>query len=138
MSLDTYEALGVIVKGELKPQASVSFRQAMKQFADGPVVIRVDVQQERGSAAQRRYWFGVVVKHFSEHCGYDKDEMHEVLKAELLPSKDVEFTDPTTGEVRVHRIPGSTQRLTKAQWKELIDKAQRLGAEMDIYIPDAA
>lgn len=132
MTQETYEAAGAIVSGELKPVALVAFRQAMKRFPDGArVVIRVAVERQKRSNSQNRFWHGIVIPAFAEHCGYEFEEMKDALALKLLPK---EITDMETGEVRI--VPGHTSELNTKQFNELIERAQRLGAEMDIYIPD--
>lgn len=128
-----YEAGGVIdEKGQLLPVALVAFRQAMKRFPAGAkVTIRVEIERHKRSSSQNRYWHGVVIPLFAEHCGYDVDDMKDTLALQLLPR---ELTDMTTGEVRI--VPGHTSKLNTKEFNELIERAQRLGAEMGIYIPD--
>jgi len=127
-----YEAGGVIdEKGQLLPIALTAFRQAMKRFPAGAkVTIRVEIERQKRSNSQNRYWHGVVIPLFAEHCGYDFEDMKDTLALKLIPR---EITDVTTGEV--HVVPGHTSKLTTKEFNDLIERAQRLGAEMDIYIP---
>ncbi len=128
-----YEAGGIInEKGELQPVALVAFRQAMKRFTPGvKVSIRVEIERTKRSNSQNRYWHGVVIPLFAEHCGYEFEEMKDALALKLIPK---EIVDLDTGEVRI--VPGHTSDLNTKQFNELIERAQRLGAEMDIYVPD--
>lgn len=131
MRQEFYEAGGQIVSGELKPIALVAFRQAMKRFADGRVTIRVEIERQKRSNQQNKFWHGVVIPLFGEHCGYEFDEMKDALALKLLPK---EVIDMDTGEVRI--VPGHTSDLNTKAFNELIERAQRLGAELGIYIPD--
>jgi hypothetical protein len=132
MAQDSYEADGVIVNGELRPVSLVAFRQAMKRFSnEARVVISVKVLRARRSNQQNRFYHGVVIPLFAEHCGYQFDDMKDALALKLLPK---EVTDPTTGEV--HVVPGHTSELTTKEFNALIERAQQLGAEMGLYIPD--
>jgi hypothetical protein len=45
VSLESYEAEGVITNGQLQPVSVVVFRQAMREFADGRVVIRIETEE---------------------------------------------------------------------------------------------
>ena len=129
---DYYEAGGVIVKGELKPVALVAFRQAMQRFPEGAhVSIKVEVERTKRSNRVNRYWHGVVIPLFAAHCGYDVCDMKDALALELLPQ---EVADLKTGEVRI--VPGHTSMLNTIEFNELIERAQRLGATMGVYIPD--
>lgn len=135
MSQEYFEAPALIANGELKPEDLHGFRRAMKQFPDGRVRIRVDVAKRKRTNPMNNYWWGVVVKAFGEHCGHWPDEMHEILKLELLPH-DVEVLNPKTGEVKTMRVGRSTANLSTTEFKDLIMRAQQLGAEMGIDIPD--
>jgi len=130
---ESYEAGGVITdKGELKPVALEAFRCAMRQFPPGRVSIRVEVDRgARRTNAQNRYWHGVVIPLFAAHCGNDHADMKEILALKLLPR---EVVDHATGEVSI--VPGHTSRLTSAEFNDLIMRAQQLGAELGIYVPD--
>lgn len=131
MTLDEYETLGVIEHGVFRLQERELFNRAMKRFADGPVVVSLKTTKPQRSSAQNRYWHGVVIPLFAEHCGYEVDEMKDALALRLIPK---EIADMQTGEVRT--VPGHTSDLNVKEFNDLIERAQRLGAEMDIYIPD--
>lgn len=108
------------------------FRHAMQGFPEGAQVsVRVKVERPQRSSQQNRFWHGVVIPLFAEHCGYDFEDMKDALALELLPR---EVVDVKTGEV--HKVPGHTSSLTTKEFNELIERAQRLGASMGIYVPD--
>lgn len=133
MRQEWYEAGGLIdEKGDLKPIALLAFRQAMKRFPlPSRVTIRVEIERQKRSNNQNRYWHGVVIPLFAEHCGEHVDDMKDILALTLIPR---EVVDLTTGETRI--IPGHTSKLTTKEFNVLIEKAQQLGATMGIYIPD--
>jgi hypothetical protein len=131
MKQEFYETGGVIESGKLHMTGRKLFEDAMRRFPDGHVRVRIDVARPSRSNQQNRFWHGVVIPLFAEHCGYELDDMKDVLALRLLPK---EITDHETGEVRT--IPGHTSKLTRKEFNDLIERAQRLGAEMGIYIPD--
>lgn len=131
MTREYYETGGVINNGKLTMTGRRLFEDAMRRFPNGHVRVRIDVQRPTRSRAQNRFWHGVVVPLFAEHCGYEFDEMKDALALKLLP---VEVTDLETGEVRI--VPGHTSALNTKQFNDLIERAQRLGAEMGIVVPD--
>lgn len=131
MKQDEYSTLGVVKAGKMQVQDRASFGRAMKRFPDGPVVVEIKTIKPQRSSAQNRYWHGVVIPLFAEHCGYETAEMKDVLALKLIPK---EITDMDSGEVRI--VPGHTSELSVKAFNDLIERAQRLGAEMDIYIPD--
>lgn len=128
---EEYATLGVVKDGKMQVQDRALFEQVMRRFPDGPVVVEIKTTKPQRSSAQNRYWHGVVVPLFAEHCGYEFDEMKDALALKLLPK---EVVDMDTGEVRV--VPGHTSDLTTKAFNDLIEQAQRLGAELGIYIPD--
>jgi hypothetical protein len=128
---ETYETGGVIDHGTLSITGRRIFDDAMRRFPDGHVVVSVKVARPCRSSAQNRYWHGVVIPLFAEHCGYELDEMKDALALKLIPK---ELTDMDTGEVRI--VPGHTSELNTKEFNDLIERAQRLGAETGIYIPD--
>jgi hypothetical protein len=130
--LESYEAGGVIVKGQLQPEGLVTFRQAMQSFPEGAHVrIRVDVERPKRSSQQNRFWHGIVIPAFADHCGEEIADMKDILALHLLPK---EVTDMSNGEVRI--VPGHTSDLNTKEFNDLIERAQRLGATMGINIPD--
>lgn len=131
MRQESYETGGVIENGRLQMTGRALFEAAMRRFPNGYVRVRIDVARPTRSSQQNRFWHGVVIPLFAEHCGYDVDDMKDVLALRLLPK---EIVDRETGEV--HTVPGHTSELNTKQFNELIERAQRLGAEMGIDIPD--
>lgn len=126
-----YEALGDIKSGVLTMFARDHMLDALRRFPDGTVVVRVEQARDKRSSRVNRYWHGVVVPLFAEHCGYEFDEAKDALALHLIPKTVV---DIATGEER--QVPGHTSQLTVGEFNELIRRAQQLGAEMGIYIPD--
>lgn len=132
MKHEFYETVGEVKGGKfIGLKAREHFESAMRRFPDGIISVRFEVIREKRSGQQNRYWHGIVVPLFAEHCGHDVREMKDILALELLPK---EIVDLKTGEVRI--VPGHTSDLNTKEFNELIERAQRLGAEMDIYIPD--
>jgi hypothetical protein len=131
MTQELFECGGRIVGGKLKIEGRVVFEQTMARFEDGPVTVRITVGKKTRSLQQNRYWHGIVVPLFAEHCGYGHAEMKDALALELIPHEVVNLK---TGEIS--RAPGHTSQLTVDQFNELIVRAQALGATMGIYVPD--
>lgn len=133
MTQESYEDGGVIdEQGRLQPVSPITFRQAMQRFPRGAhVSIRVEIERPKRSSRQNRFWHGIVIPLFAGHCGYEFAEMKDALALKLIPK---ELVDMDTGEVRI--VPGHTSELNTKEFNDLIERAQRLGAEMGIYIPD--
>lgn len=131
MAQEFYETLGVVEKGALKVSGRRLFEEALRRFPDGAVSVRIAKVRPRRSDGQNRFWHGVVIPLFAEKCGYEFDDMKDTLALELIPKTIV---DIKTGEERV--VPGHTSDLNTKEFNDLIERAQRLGASMDLYIPD--
>jgi hypothetical protein len=135
MRQEYVEVGGVVRDGTLTITHRAAMTAAIARFPDGEVTIHIEVAKPKRSQALNRYWWAVVVAAFSEHCGEYPEDMHEILKLQLLP-KEVVYVDPETGEVKTTTIGRSTTTLTNAEFKDLILKAQHLGATLGIDIPD--
>jgi hypothetical protein len=131
MHQEEYSTLGVVENGKLQMRGRALFEEAMRRFPNGPVIVEVKTTKPQRSHAQNRYWHGVVIPLFAEHCGYELAEMKDALALKLIPK---EIANMDTGEVMT--VPGHTADLNVQEFNDLIERAQRLGAEMDIYIPD--
>jgi hypothetical protein len=95
------------------------------QFIEATFRKRRSKRTERAS----RYYFGVVVKLIAEHCGYEKDEMHELLAMKFLRIED----DPITGAPRRKRTPETSS----GEFAEYVDRCRRFAAiDLQLYIPD--
>lgn len=129
--IESYDALGEVTDAGFRLNDQEQFRSMMRGFKRGPVLLSVKAHRETRSGAQNRYWHGVVIPAFVEHCGYEFDEAKDALALELIPK---EVVDIKTGEVKT--VPGHTSEQNTKQFNEMIERAQRLGAEMGIYIPD--
>lgn len=129
--LEEFETLGEVTDTGFRFIDTELVRRMMRGFKRGTVLARFTAHRETRSSAQNRYWHGVVIPAFSEHCGYDTAEMKDALALELIPR---EVVDVKTGEVRT--VPGHTSAMNTKDFNDLIERAQRLGAEMGIVIPD--
>ena len=123
MRLEQFEALGFInERGVLEMNDRKSMIGAMSQFPRGAsVVVSVKVARERRSNQQSRYWHGVVIPIFADHCGNTHEEMKDALALELIPK---EVTDIKTGEIV--KVPGHTSELNTKEFNELVEKYNKL------------
>jgi hypothetical protein len=80
------------------------------------------------SGQQNKYYWSVIVAMMAEHCGYEPEEMHEVLAMRFLRIED----DPILGTPRRQRTP----KTNTAEFTEYIEQCRRLGAQLGLYIPD--
>lgn len=83
------------------------------------------------SLKQNNYYWGVVVKIFSEYTGFTKDETHEVLARKFLT---YEKKSPRTGKTGV--FIKSTTDLTTSEFMDYLLKCREFGDEYDLNIPE--
>ena len=129
--LEEIEVLGEVTDKGFAFIDKESVRSLMRGFKRGTVLCKFKAHRETRSSAQNRYFHGVVLPIFMEHCGMEKQEMKDALALELIPR---EIVDVRTGEVKV--VPGHTSALNTKEFNEFIERLQRLGAELGLYIPD--
>ena len=77
------------------------------------------------STLQNSYYFGVVVEILAKELGYDKDEMHEILKYKFLQSNAMGMP-----------YVKSTTKLSTGEFEDYLEKIRRWAAEfLNINIP---
>ena len=78
------------------------------------------------SDVQNSYYWGVVIELLSKELGYDKDELHEILKYKFLQSNAMGMP-----------YVKSTTKLSTGEFEEYLSKIKRWAAEfLHIVIPD--
>lgn len=91
------------------------------------VEVIVRKRRTQRSSQANRFYFGVVIALIAEHCGYEKDEMHEALAMRFLRIED----DPITGSPRRKRTPHTDT----AEFADYVEACIRFGAELGVVIP---
>jgi len=122
--------LAFIKNGNVTYQNKELFDDHMLSYEGKTVVITVGEQKKRRSLNLNSYYWAVVVKLLSDETGYDKDEMHEVLKSMFLRTR--------------YQIKGvwvdstkSTTKLTHKEMSEFIEEVKRFASTtLGVYIPD--
>lgn len=93
------------------------------------VGITIQLERINRTLAQNRWWWAMLIPIFSDYTGYDKDEAHAILKAVFLKQEKV----LPSGEVV--EVSGSTAKLSKKEFSELVEKVCRWLAEQGCYVP---
>lgn len=130
-----FETLVTLTRGELAVVDALGMARALKRWRDGEYLLRLEPATAKRTSAQNRYWHGIVIPHFMAHCGYhrqDRDEfakMKDALALRLLPQTITDLNGEET------TVPGHTATLTKAEFQELIERAQELAAGMGLILP---
>ena len=96
------------------------------------LVVTVAERKRRRSDEQNRYWWGVVVQTFCQHLdGWTPEDVHTYLCGEIWGWERIEGL----GKARLRPVKRSS-RLNKVEFAEMVARAQQIGAEHGIYIPD--
>lgn len=108
-------------------------RKLMDSFLKGlkgqKVTLTISLEQPSRSSQANRYYWGVVVPLIAEHCGYQKDELHEALKQKFLR---LDAEPDEHGLVRVK----STATMTKKDFGDYLENVITwAGAEFGLNIP---
>ena len=122
--------LAFIKNGKVTFQDKEKFNSHLHNCEGKNVVITMGEQKKRRSLNLNSYYWGVAVKLLSEHTGYDKDEVHEVLKSMFLRTK--------------YKINGvwidgtkSTTKLSNQEMNEYLEQVKRFASStLGTYIPD--
>lgn len=87
------------------------------------------------SNEQNRYYWGVVIDLISEHTGFNREEMHEVLKHKFL--RQTVWVPLRNGIKEQSIITKSTTKLTTLQFEEYLREIRQWAAEeMSISLPE--
>lgn len=118
----------VLPGGLLVMERAADYGKHVRSLAGKHVELILRKRKTKRSSQANRYYFGVVVKLFAEHCGYEPDEMHEALAMRFLRIEDC----PITGAPRRKRTPDTDSQ----EFAEYVDRCIRLAAEHGVVIPD--
>ncbi|MEO8679242.1 MAG: hypothetical protein ABI665_09365 [Vicinamibacterales bacterium] len=106
----------------------VARQSYLSTLAGKDVEITVRRKRRDRSPKAHRYYFGVVVAIMAEHCGYDVEEMHELLAMRFLRIED----DPKTGSPRRKHLPETDSE----EFGEYVDRCIRFGTvDFGLHFP---
>ncbi len=106
------------------------YAKHVRALAGKHIEVLTRQRRTKRSDQANRYYFGVVVKLIAEHCGYETDEMHELLAMKFLRIED----DPITGAPRRKRTP----KTDSIEFSAYVDRCKRFALiELGVIIPDA-
>lgn len=118
----------VLPGGLLVLDTPKDYNRAVRALAGKHVELTIRKRKTARTSQQNRFYFGVVVKLLAEHCGYERDEMHEALAMRFLRIEDC----PVTGAPRRKRTPQTDTE----EFGQYLDSCIRLAAEQGVIIPD--
>ena len=119
-----------IKDGKLQKNVSLQIAEDIKHFEGKRIEITIQKLKSTRSQAQNRLWW-LYVTIIAKEIGYDKSEMHEILKFKFLKKEKV---DERTGEV--FEYISSTTKLNKSDFSDMVTDLIRYAAEtFDIVLP---
>lgn len=119
-----------VKEGKLQNNVRQKIAQELPHFNGKRVEIIIRKLTKKRSQQQNKLWW-VYVDIIRKELGYDKDEMHEILKMQVNP---LEKVNEKTGLVMTYG--GSTKDLKVSEFMELIERLVRWSAEnLDIVLP---
>lgn len=93
------------------------------------------VNKKQRSTNQNRYYFGIIVDLLSEHTGFTRDEMHEILKSKFL--RRTMWIPKKTGIMEMSVISYSTKELTTVQFEKYLSEIREWSSmELGVSIPE--
>jgi hypothetical protein len=117
------ELITNIKGGKMQPKHSRMIVDYIQSFEGKAVHITVDKHSGKRSHRQNALWW-VYVTILANEIGYNKNEMHEILKMKFLKKQKV---DEKTGEC--FEYLGSTTELNKTEFGEMINSLVQWAAE---------
>lgn len=116
--------------GAMQRNTALQIKNDVKHFIGKRIHITIEKLKSTRSIQQNRLWW-LYVGIISKELGYDKDEMHEILKFKFLKKEKV---DPVSGEV--FEYIGSTAKLGKMEFSDMVSDLIRWAAQtFDITLP---
>lgn len=87
------------------------------------------------SNQQNRYYWGVVIELLSEHTGFDREEMHEVLKHKFL--RKTVWIPKKNGIKEMSVISKSTTGMTTKQFEEYLSQIRQWASiDLGVFLPE--
>ena len=116
-----------VKEGKMVPENPIKFRVRLAAFEGkkGECVLREPRKQR--SLLENNYYFSVIVSMLSEFTGYEKEEMHEILKWKFLRYVD------DRGIERAR----STTDLSTVEAEDYYERIRRwAAADLNFFIPN--
>lgn len=124
------EFFSTIKEGKLQSNVSQQIKDFLPSLETKRVVIKIEkVKSNRSDQQNKLYW--VYNSILSKEIGYDKNELHEIIKYKFLTKEKV---DENTGEV--YNYVGSTAKLNKSDFADFVSELQRWSVvTFNCYLP---
>ena len=117
-----------IIDGELYFEEVEKYKEFLNKNNNKKLAITLDTNLIR-SIKQNSYYWGFVIEIFSKEIGYEREDVHEILKREFLPKREIKT------KREAFEVVKSTTDLSTVEFMNYIRKCRVLGGRMNIQIP---
>lgn len=124
MNINRIEIYCDVKDGSLSGFNRTKFKDDLKYFERSKIVLTIEKKKIKRSAEQNKYYW-LCIGILSKELGYDKDEMHSIVKYKFLKS---EIVCQKTGEVLEYIK--STAKLNKVEFIEFVDDMIRWASDI--------
>jgi len=118
-----------IEQGKILFRDPLPLSKILSQYNSQDVNVSIKPLRNNRSDSQNRYYWGVVVSILSDHTGYSRDEIHEILRGKFLSdSKSIAGEDI--------RYSHSTTELDTLEFEDYLQKIREWASvKFEIFIP---
>lgn len=93
----------------------------------------IEIKEHRKpKSVSQRGWFHALCKMLGDEMGIPEGQVKEIAKAQILGWRTV-----TLGGITFPVADGSSEKLSRMEYSDLIDALYRLAAEAGVILPDA-
>lgn len=118
--------------GKMQPNIVKQIQDYLPTLKKSRYCVSINKIKSVRSLQQNKYYW-VLNKILSDELGYDKNELHAIIKFKFLTK---EMVDENTGEI--YNYVGETHKLNKSEFSGFIAELQRWAAEkFNCYLPSA-
>ena len=89
-------------------------------------------EHRKPKSVSQRGWFHALCKMFGDEMGIPEGQIKELAKAQILGWRTV-----TLGGITFPVADGSSEKLNRMEYSDLIEVVYRLAAEAGVYLPEA-
>ena len=122
---------GKVVSGKVILDEQEEYENYLVSLDEKRIELVIKKEEIARTNQQSKYLFGVVYQLISEHTGYSKEDVHELMKSIFLK-------DHKTVNNKRYTVIRSTHDLNTVEMTEYIENCKRFAAtELSLFIPEA-
>lgn len=118
----------------LKPDAII-LNETLQKW-EGDLQITIGLPEKKGSNRQNSYYWGVIIKILTEELGYEKNEMHDILKSMMGYKGYKEVVNKQSGEVTTIEYLRGYSSYTTQEREDYHSQIRRWASDLGYNIPE--